>query len=170
MAQEELEKVKEQRRVLNEDIENMKQELFNYLKIMKQKDSIKVANNLEDESNFYELKHTIIEQRTLLDSLNDEIITKKKEIDILRDRSENYVQQFRNEVENHENSILVIQSKKQELATELNELKQRLEEVSNEIKQKTQVLNEKTNGIEVIEQSISRMQMLRDEEAKNLNK
>lgn len=175
-AQEELEMVRDQKANMQADIESMKVELLNYLKQIK---SNKDANFLQNpssnlsyeyEANLAELKHSIQEQRNLMDSLNKEIIKKKKEIDSLRERSLNYVAHFKEEIDTHENLLNEIKAEKESLSNETLSLKSQIMELNSEIKCKNLVITEKNAEVILIEESVGRVEAVKVEETKKLEK
>jgi len=175
-AQEELEIVREQKTNMQADIESMKAELLSYLKQIK---SNKDANFLQStstnlgyeyEANLAELKHSIQEQRNLMDSLNKEIVKKKKEIDSLRERSLNYVAHFKEEIDTHENILNEIKAEKESLSNENMSIKSQIMELNSEIKCKNLIIAEKNAEIKLIEDSVGRVEAVKVEETKKLEK
>ena len=177
-AQEELDEAREQKTSIESDIEALKAELLTYLKQIKSnKDANFLQNptsshnlNYEYEANLAELKQSIIEQRSLMDSLNKEIAKKKKEIDSLRERSLNYVAHFKEEIDEHENILNEIKAEKEALASENATVKAQIMELNSELKCKNLVIAEKNAEIKLIEESVSRVEALKLEETKKLER
>jgi myosin heavy subunit len=178
VAQEELDWTKDLKKTIEFDVEKIKSELISYLRRLK-------ANNFDFSkfpagtvppsvsSDLYltdmEQKKLIAEQRIILEALNNEINSKKAETNSIKDQSQMYLKQLKNEIDKNESHLSQTKKKYDTLQNEINEMKKLADELSSDSKLKQQSLADKRVLIETLELSIKKFKQINQDETNKLD-
>ena len=160
IAQEELDSVKDTKKVLEDNIDAIKFDLFSYLKNLKT--NFKFAHGQTLEKIFFSSCSNEYEMRYTIKQLSDEVEAKKNEIDALKDKSQSLIKKFKAEMEAHDKELLLTKTTTEKLNADMVELEA-------DIKLKTQLILEKNSIIETFELSLSKLNAIKEETTDKIN-
>lgn len=129
VAREELETLREEKKSVEKSIEAIKSELILFLKTAKQQRQLSSGDGLWMGSGVT----MVDEQSRVLKMLNAEIETKRREIDELREKSQRYVDEFKNDTNTYQAEISSLKGQKEQLNGQLMILTAKLNEINGEL-------------------------------------
>lgn len=164
VAKEELDAVKEEKKNVEKSIDSIKAELVEFLKATKSQQQ-KQQQSGEYYYNEYDLdvprRSSINDQNRVLMVLNSEIEAKKREIDDLREKSEHYVDELKNDTRTYQNEVNGLKTQKEQLSGQLKTMRTRIDEANGE-------LDEKARLLESSRVELERILRTKDKEARSL--
>lgn len=169
-VQEELNFGKEEKKEIESTIATLKMEMVNFLKEIRDVDANQKSQVILSKNySLSELKNNIIEQRNLLDSLNVEIESKKKEMDLLREKSNKYTDFFKQEVDQSQKEIRELRNNKDNLLNQIAQFKTKFEHYQSEMRTKSHLLEERNYQLNQNEKELARVVQMKDDESKKLD-
>ncbi|CAF0855532.1 unnamed protein product [Brachionus calyciflorus] len=169
-VQEELNFIKEEKSEMETCIETMKTEMINFLQEVRTKD-INQKNQQIKFNNYSlnELKHNIFEQKNLLNTLNNEIESKKKEIQILKEKGSDYTDAFKADIEQSQKELNNLKNSKENLLNHMSQIKTKFENCQSELMTKTNLLEEKKFELNQIDKDLNKLLEIKEQEEKKLS-
>ena len=136
----------------------------------KHKESQMIEQNIAKQTiELDEISRIVYKQKGTLESLDHEIISKKAEIDTLRDRGLAYTNEFKDKIEQCEEEIVKLKRQKEELNNDLRKLRQTCDEFTIEIKYKTDNLSQKVVEIDQSDKQLHQLEIIKATELNQVN-